>query len=212
MTKKYYAIKRGRETGIFEGNWKEVEKKYIKGFSKPQLKGFNSREAAEKYLNETDNERAENKILKKKWHGDSRLIRFDREREDHQKLRTVLIVINGHQNNFSLNKPGYYGYILIDEKTNKYIIVNPSPSKPHLTPNRAMIEGIIDAISKLKQPCHIKLYTKAPIGFVKMLKGSSGPNADVLKLLRTSLLNNNHIVEELISSSSTVEEYFEKYI
>ncbi|CAH1208191.1 hypothetical protein PAECIP111891_03173 [Paenibacillus allorhizoplanae] len=212
MVKKYYAIKRGKETGIFEGKWKEIEQKYIKGFSKPQFKGFNSKEAAENYINEPNKKRTENKTQKKIWHGNSKQIKFDSNREDHVEMRTVLIVISGHQNCFSINKTGYYRYILIDEKTNKYVSVNPSPSKQNLTPNRAIIEGIIDAISRLKQPCHIKLYAKTAFGFVNMIKGGKGPNADMLKLLRTELLNKNHVVEELISPSLIVEEYFDNYV
>lgn len=83
------------------------------------------------------------KIQKKKWHTDSESIRYDRERQEHQILRNISIIICGHQNAFDPNKPGYYRYILIDEKSSNYVVVNPSPIKSFFTPNRAIIEGLM---------------------------------------------------------------------
>jgi hypothetical protein len=224
MAKNFYTIKRGRETGIFEGKWKDIEVKYIKGFSNPQFKGFNSREAAEKYLGVSAKaaskkerkarirkEQLENEAFNKKRAEENERIRFDEENQLHQELRTVLLVINGHQKSFELDKPGYYRYILLDEKTDKYAKVKASPYKPGLTATRAMVEGIIDAVNKLKHPCHIKLYAKTPFGYKIMLKGKRSPNSDVLNQLRTLLLENNHVFEEFIETDSAIEAYFIKY-
>ena len=49
MAKKYYAVKHGRETGIFE-TWQECQKQ-VKGFSGACYKGFLTREEAQNYLN-----------------------------------------------------------------------------------------------------------------------------------------------------------------
>ena len=46
---KYYAVKNGRTTGIFD-NWKDVQKAVI-GYSNANYKGFETKEAAEEWLN-----------------------------------------------------------------------------------------------------------------------------------------------------------------
>jgi len=48
MAKKYYAVKRGRKTGIFE-SWEEAEKQ-VNGFACAVYKGFNTQEDARKFL------------------------------------------------------------------------------------------------------------------------------------------------------------------
>ncbi len=48
MKKKYYAVRKGVETGIFN-NWAECEKQ-VKGFSGAEFKSFSTREEAEKYI------------------------------------------------------------------------------------------------------------------------------------------------------------------
>jgi hypothetical protein len=224
MAKKFYAIKRGRETGIFQGKWNNIENKYIKGFTSPQFKGFNSREDAEIYLgvsakavnkkerkDRIRKEQLENEAFNKKRWEENKRIQFDKENQFHKGLRTVLLVINGHQKSFEVDKPGYYRYILLDEKTDKYTKVQASPYKPGLTAGRAMIEGIIDAVSKLKHPCHIKLYAKTYFGYKIMLKGSKSSNSDLLNQLRMLLFENNHVLEEFIETDSAIEEYFTKY-
>jgi len=54
MAKKYYAVKIGKVEGIFE-SWDEC-KKSIEGYPNAQYKGFNSKEKAENYLNDVDEE------------------------------------------------------------------------------------------------------------------------------------------------------------
>lgn len=46
---KYYAVKNGRTTGIFD-NWKDVQKAVI-GYSNANYKGFETKEEAEEWLN-----------------------------------------------------------------------------------------------------------------------------------------------------------------
>lgn len=48
---KFYAIRKGKEVGVFEEGWNEVNAKYIKGFSGAEFKGFSTREEAEEWFN-----------------------------------------------------------------------------------------------------------------------------------------------------------------
>ena len=49
MSKKYYAVKRGRRTGIFT-SWAQV-KKQVDHYSRPVFRGFQTKSAAVRYLN-----------------------------------------------------------------------------------------------------------------------------------------------------------------
>lgn len=51
-TMKYYAVKKGSKIGVFD-NWTDCQAS-IKGFSKPDFKGFSNREEAEAYLSGED--------------------------------------------------------------------------------------------------------------------------------------------------------------
>lgn len=51
MPKKYYAVKKGRQTGIFT-TWSEAQK-VISGYSNAEFKSFVKREEAENYMTET---------------------------------------------------------------------------------------------------------------------------------------------------------------
>ncbi|MGM0879254.1 MAG: viroplasmin family protein [Bacillota bacterium] len=233
MSKKFYAIKSGKKTGIFTGNWKEIEKKYIKGFSNPQYKGFNTREEAEKYLSvpakpshkkerkeAIRKEQLEREAINKKKREEKeqakKALEFEREKaqdivfqannEKHQELRKVKLVINCHQNPL-----GFYRSILIDEKTNKSIKVNPSPQFLDTSSNRAIIIGIIKEVSKLKTPCHIKIHSKTNFGYQIMVKGKKSPNSDKLDELKEHLLSNGHVIEEFIEDEEIMKQYFYTY-
>lgn len=51
MAKKYYAVKKGKKTGIFT-SWDEC-KQYVNGYSKAEYKGFDRKQDARDYLNDT---------------------------------------------------------------------------------------------------------------------------------------------------------------
>ncbi|QBP17753.1 ribonuclease H family protein [Acetilactobacillus jinshanensis] len=51
MSKKYYAVKKGPKPGLYT-DWPTVQK-MLKGYSKPEFKGFNHKQAALEYLNGT---------------------------------------------------------------------------------------------------------------------------------------------------------------
>lgn len=54
MAKKFHAVKKGFKTGIFE-SWADARKQ-VDGFSGASYKGFNTREAAIKFLEESNGE------------------------------------------------------------------------------------------------------------------------------------------------------------
>ena len=72
MSKKYYAIRKGRKTGIFTDNWNKV-RKYVDKFSNAEYKGFQDLESAERYMgysssksNQKENKNTKSKIPKDK--------------------------------------------------------------------------------------------------------------------------------------------------
>lgn len=232
MPKRFYAIKRGKKTGIFTGQWKEIESKYIKGFSNPQFKGFNDREEAERYMgeplrvtrkrdkegirkNQLENEKnnrelkAEKEKLKKKKEMLKERLMYSGDNDEHRKMPTINIVIVGQQKGQKEDKPGCYEYILIDEKTGRHKRVK-SDMMPHTTPNKAIIMGLMDGVAKLKFPCHVKVYVKTHVGFRKMIRGNKSPNADLLYELRELLLEKGHVIQEIFNVDKVVE-LFDKY-
>ena len=56
---KFYAVKKGIEPGIYE-RWIDCEAQ-IKGFTSPVFKGFNSKEEAQKWLNQDTTFKKQNK-------------------------------------------------------------------------------------------------------------------------------------------------------
>lgn len=75
-----------------------------------------------------------------------------------------------------------------------------------LTANRMMIQGFIDAVKVLKEPCKINLYTHGPMGLKYMLtnKGNKRKgvrncvNKDLLIILKKELNKGKHEVIENI--------------
>ena len=59
------------------------------------------------------------------------------------------------------------------------------------TTSRCIIQGLIDSISKLKSPCAIRLVTTTSIGFKK----KTGPNHDLVALLKSALAKGQHTFE-----------------
>lgn len=49
MPKKYYAVRKGRKTGIFTDSW-DIVRKYVDKFPKAEYKGFQDLKSAEKYM------------------------------------------------------------------------------------------------------------------------------------------------------------------
>lgn len=55
MVKKYYAVRKGRKTGIFTDHWDDV-KRLVNGYSNAEYKGFPTLEEAERYMSNADKE------------------------------------------------------------------------------------------------------------------------------------------------------------
>lgn len=222
MAKKFYAIRKGRQTGVFSGQWKEIEKKYIKGFSNPEYKGFNNREQAEEYLRpkqQVDKKKEkkeirepqvkikEKKVNKSQQVANERVlltqkIIYSEKNPEHVNMTTVSVALLGHQSVRDESKSGYYDYILKHEESGRKIKVT-SERTPHTSPSRAIAQGLIDAISKLRKPCHIKVYLKIYVGFKKMIRGSKSPNAELLKELKNLILEKGHVIEEIFDIDKT---------
>lgn len=233
MPKKFYAIKKGKKTGVFTGNWKKIEGKYIKGFSNPQFKGFDTIEGAENYLStnksSNKNKRKEN-IRKEQLEKEAinkvkieakqqakaafelerkktQSIIYDPNNKNNKDLRKIKLVISCHHDHIG----GFYRSLLIDEKTNKFIKINQSPHYLNTSSNRAIIIGIIEEISKLKVPSHVKIHSKTNFGYQIMIKGKKSINKDKLLELKDLLYSNGHIIEENIEDEIVMREYFTNY-
>ncbi|WCK57358.1 RNase H1/viroplasmin domain-containing protein (plasmid) [Aneurinibacillus sp. Ricciae_BoGa-3] len=231
MKKRFYSIRKGYRTGVFYGYWQDVQK-HVDGFSNAQFKGFDKIEDAEKFLNGGKNKtraimiqteqskvKSEKKSLSKK---KEQKVSLNREEvlnkrteltqqiiyseELHNHYPKVSIVLLGHQYVLQEHKPGFFEYILIHDKTG-VALKNESYMMPNTSPNRAIIIGLMDALSLIKPSCHIKVYTKISIGFKKMIKGSGGPNQDVLNELKEYLLSNVHVVQEFVDIQKVEELY-----
>lgn len=62
------------------------------------------------------------------------------------------------------------------------------------TVNRCIIQGLIDAVTALKEPCLLTLITSTAIGIAKGSK-KKGPNADLVNELLFELGNGGHHFE-----------------
>ena len=93
-----------------------------------------------------------------------------------------------------------------ENKIGKYIVImnykgiekELSNTIYHTTSNRMIIQGVIDAIDKLKRPCRIKLYTHAVIGLETYYRQGSGTNKDLIKVLFEKLAEGGHSMQEYI--------------
>lgn len=62
------------------------------------------------------------------------------------------------------------------------------------TVNRCIIQGVIDAIKLLKEPCEIIVVTATALGVKKALKGT-GVNKELIKEIFCLLEENNHVAK-----------------
>lgn len=238
MKKRFYGIRKGHKTGVHYGYWSDIEK-YIKGYSRPEFKGFNKIEDAKKYCmltidkkkntlkvnidniskkqaqnTKTLNKESQNKLKAKEVLGKQRKelsqkLIFSKDIISHKNKTTVSIILLGHQKLNKKDRPGYYEYILIHENSGRYI-KKESDLTLETTPNKAIIRGLVDGIKLLNQPCHIKCYSKISLGFKKMINESPSPNANELKELKELLLEKEHVIEEIVDIDIVVD-FLEKY-
>lgn len=184
------------------GNWtnKDVAKKLYSV--------INDKNLHVKYINYGENEKSDfEKSLK------SRLIRKYKVNNDKNIRSKHLINIENNIYNpseKSLDEVKFYVRGVADSsnenKIGKYIVImnykgiekELSNTIYHTTSNRMIIQGVIDAIDKLKRPCRIKLYTYAVIGLETYYRQGSGTNKDLIKVLFEKLAEGGHSMQEYI--------------
>ncbi|MGG1678746.1 RNase H1/viroplasmin domain-containing protein [Neobacillus sp. NRS-1170] len=215
MKNRIYAIKKGKKPGIYNGNWKQIQNQYIKGFSNPVFKRCASMEEAEEYMKAPISGGLQKRQQNNKpEHHEMELIKdnitYSDKNPNHLALRTVLLVITGHQKIHEMNKPGSYRYLLIDEQKEVSLrLVNVS-GLSNTSVNRSIILGIIRAVGQLQKACRIKLISNTTFGYKKMLAEKKSPNSDLLKELKQLLLNKGHVLEVKINYAD-ISYWFNRY-
>lgn len=68
----------------------------------------------------------------------------------------------------------------------------------HSTQSKMMIQGSIDAISLLKRPCNVKIYTHTTFGVKKYNQSQVGDNKDLLEILFNKVKEGNHSLEIIV--------------
>lgn len=95
-------------------------------------------------------------------------------------MKQIDIYAIGHCNSMGDCKNGYYEVITTYKSHAKQVV---SEIIDNTTANRVIIKGVLDAIRSLKEPCHIRIHTKTPLGF-KTWKSSI--NKDLLEQILTT--------------------------
>ena len=191
------------------GNWtnKDVAKKLYSV--------INDKNLHVKYINYGENEKSDFVNSLK-----SRLIRKYKVNNDKNIRSKYLINIENNIYNpseKSLDEVKFYVRGVADSsnenKIGKYIVImnykgiekELSNTIYHTTSNRMIIQGVIDAIDKLKRPCCIKLYTHAVIGLETYYRQGSGTNKDLIKVLFEKLTEGGHSMQEYICADRQEE-------
>ena len=122
------------------------------------------------------------------------------------KRKEISIYIVGGCNSQSEEKEGYYAAELRYKDKSRFIGRNID----NTTSNRVVIEGLIDTIKILKEPCIIQVYTAGTYGYKSMYnkRGQyretiTGVNNDLLSILQKQLIENNHILLDNRSNKHT---------
>ena len=177
--KKYYAVKNGRKTGIFE-TWAEC-KEQVHGFKGCKFKSFPSYEEAEEYL---FGESSSNSTTDEQIQFDD--IKNVKTENKEPVLKNVAIYVVGKPE----TKYDPSMYITVLECDNKYKLIERSFIE-NASPTQLTIEGIIDSISAVKKPCYIRVYSTSAIEIEKR----RGRNTDLIDALKNLIQERGHIVE-----------------
>lgn len=186
---KFYAVKKGRKTGIFN-TWEEC-KEQVHGYSGCQFKSFSTYEEAVAYL---DGECAD--IQRTELPGQIQLPLDNLEKigienkPQNQKpeFKNIKLYVLGSPENE--NEPGYYFSVLEYNSTRKVLVKS---FFEEATPKQLAIRGIIDAISIVKMPCKIQIYTTAAVDVKKKKKSKD----DLISELNNLIQEKGHDVEFL---------------
>ncbi len=158
---KYYAVKAGRTTGIFD-NWDECNES-IKGFSGPDFKSFNTREEAEAYLANKD---LWDEIVTK----------------DIQEGYLVAFCDGSYESKLERYS---YGVLLIDPKNNETSLCGYGNNQKYISSNNIIGEifGVINALDWAVSNGYekIKIYHDYE-GLSKWISGEWQAKSDVAKM------------------------------
>jgi len=163
QTKKFYAVRNGREPGIYR-TWAEC-KEQVDGYANAQYKGFSSLEDARAYLGyaATGKPDADKKTTKSGSSDDEARARQILKTSD--GLKHVVIYTDGA----CLGNPGRGGYgvvLLHDDKRKEF-----SHGFRLTTNNRMEILACIVGLQALKGPCAVTLYSDSQYVINSMSKG-----------------------------------------
>lgn len=120
--------------------------------------------------------------------------------------KEISVFIASSCNYASQQREGFYVAELRYKDKSKFIgkdVIN-------TTSNRVIIEGLIDIVKMLKEPCIIQVYSAGSYGYERIYtkQGNykdniSGKNKDLLKTLQTLLIDSNHILMDNRSNYHT---------
>ena len=122
--------------------------------------------------------------------------------------KEISVFIAGSCNSASEEREGFYAAELRYKDKSKFIGRN----LINTTSNRVIIQGLIDIVKMLKEPCRINVYTAGGFGYRKMYTKQGeyknnhmivGINKDLLKILQTLLIENGHILIDNRSNNHT---------
>jgi ribonuclease HI len=181
QTKKYYAVKIGREPGIYR-NWDDC-KAQVDGYTNAQFKGFSNLEEAEAYLGYVKKDRpvaVSPKPLAPRPSGPPRAPRPKNKRgtgrkDDEAEALKILETSDGlkhvviYTDGACLGNPGPggYGVVLLHDKNRKEF----SRGFRLTTNNRMEILACIVGLQALKGPCAVTLYSDSQYVINSMEKG-----------------------------------------
>lgn len=182
--KKFYAVKNGRKTGIFE-TWAEC-KEQVHGFKGCKFKSFLSYEEAEEYLTDVANA---NHIMP----GQLQIQETEMQEtgipeteKQEPVFKNIVIYVVGKAE--TKDDPSMYTSVLECDKKCKMM---EKSFTENTSPSQLAIEGIIDSISAVKKPCNIHVYTASTVEIEK----KKGRNSDLLGTLKNLIQEKGHVVE-----------------
>lgn len=188
---KFYAVKKGRKTGIFN-TWEEC-KEQVHKFSGCKFKSFSSYEEAAAYLAE-DNEASQQTVLPGQLElptsaGKSETRNISKEKS---KIKDIKLFVCGVPE--SNEEPANYLSVLEYNDTRKTLVKS---FLEDVSPKEIVIKGIIDAISAVKMPCRIRIYTNTALDIKKEQNNNLVTQLDNLiqqKGLEVEFLQNTELV------------------
>lgn len=141
--KKFYAVKNGRNKGIFL-SWEECEKQ-VKGYNNAVFKGFNTIEEAKNYLLEDNYSKNQIKTL-----NDKKIINLINDSNKNKDFGEVYAFVDGSFNAKN-NVYGYGGFLIVNNK--EYILKGSFSDSEGIKMRNVAgeIEGAIAAVKKAKE-------------------------------------------------------------